>query len=181
MESSVKSTWGIDPTHSEVSFKVKHLMITNVKGTFKGLEASVITEGSNFITANIDFHLDASTVDTGVADRDTHLRSADFFDTENHKQISFNGKSAGKADADGNYELIGDLTIKGVTNEVKLDVEFAGLMTDPWGNQKAGYAINGKINRKDWGLNWNAALEAGGLLVSDEVRISCEIQLIKQA
>ena len=181
MENSVKSTWGIDPTHSEVSFKVKHLMITNVKGTFKGLEASVITEGGNFITSGIDFSMDASTVDTGVADRDAHLRSADFFDTDNHKQISFKGKSAGKADADGNYELLGDLTIKGVTNEVKLDVEFAGLMTDPWGNQKAGYAINGKINRKDWGLNWNAALEAGGLLVSDEVRISCEIQLIKQA
>lgn len=181
MENSVKSTWGIDPTHSEVSFKVKHLMITNVKGTFKGLEASVITEGNNFITSNIDFQLDASTVDTGVADRDAHLRSADFFDTDKHKNISFKGKSAGKADADGNYELTGDLTIKGVTNEVKLEVEFAGLMTDPWGNQKAGYAINGKINRKDWGLNWNAALEAGGLLVSDDVRISCEIQLVKQA
>lgn len=181
MENSVKSTWGIDPTHSEVSFKVKHLMITNVKGTFKGLEASVITEGNNFITSNIDFQLDASTVDTGVADRDAHLRSADFFDTDKHKKISFKGKRAGKADADGNYELTGDLTIKGVTNEVKLEVEFAGLMTDPWGNQKAGYAINGKINRKDWGLNWNATLEAGGLLVSDDVRISCEIQLVKQA
>jgi polyisoprenoid-binding protein YceI len=181
MESSTKTKWAIDPAHSEVAFKVKHLMITNVKGSFKDFSASVYTEGNNFITSDIDFSLTTSSVDTGMADRDAHLKSPDFFDSENHRNISFSGKSIEKTGSDDSYKLLGDLTIKDVTHPVKLDVEFGGLMKDPWGNEKAGYTIEGKINRKEWGLNWNAALEAGGVLLSDDVKINCEVQLVKQA
>ena len=180
METSVKTKWALDPTHSEISFKVKHLMITNVKGVVKEFDAVVHTTGNNFITSDINLHLTPASIDTGVADRDAHLRSADFFDVENYPEMVFKGTSVEKAD-DDNYTLNGDLTIKGITKPIKLEVEFNGVMKDPWGNEKAGYAINGKINRKDWGLNWNATLEAGGLLVSDDVKISSEIQLIKQS
>ena len=181
METITKVKWGIDSSHSEIAFKVKHLMITNVKGVFKEFGASIYTTGENFMTSEIDFFVDPASVETGDAKRDEHLRSADFFDVENHKQISFVGNTYEKVDNDGNYTLYGDLTIKGITKQVKLDVEFGGVMKDPWGNEKAGFAINGKINRKDWGLTWNAALEAGGVLVSDEIRISCEVQLVKQS
>jgi polyisoprenoid-binding protein YceI len=177
--SEEKTKWVLDAAHSEIGFKVKHLMLTNVKGEFKTFEASIYTTGDDFMSAEIDFWLDPASVDTRNADRDTHLRSADFFDVENHKQINFVANTYEAVDNDGSYELYGDLTIKGITHRVKLDVEFGGVVTDPWGNIKAGFTINGKINRKDWGLNWNAALEAGGVLVSDEVRISCEVQLMK--
>jgi len=180
MENLAKTKWGIDPSHSEISFKARHLMITNVKGVFKEFDANIFTHGDDFMTSDIEFWMKPSSVDTGAADRDTHLKSADFFDVENHEKINFVGKSFEKVD-DSNFTLYGDLIIKGISNPVKLDVEFNGVMKDPWGNQKAGYALNGKINRKDWGLNWNAALEAGGVLVSDEIKISCDIQLIKQS
>lgn len=177
--SEEKTKWVLDAAHSEIGFKVKHLMLTNVKGEFKTFEASIYTTGDDFMSAEIDFWLDPASVDTRSADRDGHLKSADFFDVENHKQINFVANTYEAVDNDGSYELYGDLTIKGITHRVKLDVEFGGVMTDPWGNKKAGFTINGKINRKDFGLNWNAALEAGGVLVSDEVRISCEVQLMK--
>ena len=180
METLAKTKWGLDVTHSEVAFKVKHLMISNVKGTFKEFDASVYTTGENFITSEIDFWLNPASIETGVADRDAHLKSADFFDVENHKQITFIGKSFEKVDEDS-YTLFGDLTIKGITKQIKLDVEFGGVMKDPWGNEKAGFTINGKINRKDFGLNWNAALEAGGVLVGEEIKINCEVELLKQA
>jgi polyisoprenoid-binding protein YceI len=177
--SEEKTKWVLDAAHSEIGFKVKHLMLTNVKGEFKTFEASIYTTGDDFMSAEIDFWLDPASVDTRSADRDGHLKSADFFDVENHKQINFVANTYEAVDNDGSYELYGDLTIKGITHRIKLDVEFGGVMTDPWGNKKAGFTINGKINRKDFGLNWNAALEAGGVLVSDEVRISCEVQLMK--
>jgi polyisoprenoid-binding protein YceI len=177
--SEEKTKWVLDAAHSEIGFKVKHLMLTNVKGEFKTFEASIYTTGDDFMSAEIDFWLDPASVDTRSADRDGHLKSADFFDVENHKQINFVANTYEAVDNDGSYELYGDLTIKGITHRIKLDVEFGGVMTDPWGNKKAGFTINGKINRKDFGLNWNAALEAGGVLVSDEVRISCELQLMK--
>jgi polyisoprenoid-binding protein YceI len=179
-EAPVKVKWVLDPVHSEIGFKVKHLMITNVKGDFKEFDASIYTTGENFMTSEIDFWLNPASVNTGDPKRDEHLRSADFFDVENHKQISFTGNTYEQVDGDGSYTLYGDLTIKGISKQVKLDVEFGGIMKDPWGNEKAGFTINGKINRKDWGLNWNATLEAGGVLVSEEVRINCEIQLVKQ-
>lgn len=180
-QSITKVKWSIDPAHSEVSFKVKHMMITNVKGVFTKYDASIYTTGEDFMTAEVDFWMDPATVSTGSPDRDAHMRSADFFDVENHKQITFAANSYENVDNDGSYELYGDLTIKGITKRVKLDVEFGGVMKDPWGNHKAGFTINGKISRKDWDLTWNTALEAGGLLVSDDVYISCEIQLVKQS
>lgn len=176
-----KTKWGIDPAHSEIGFKVKHLMITNVRGEFKEFDASIYTTGEDFITSEIDFWLNPASVTTGDEKRDAHLKSADFFDVENFKEINFTGDSYKNVDDDGSYELYGHLTIKGIRKLVKLDVEFGGVMKDPWGNHKAAFSINGKINRKDWGLNWNAALETGGVLVSEDVYISCEVQLVKQS
>lgn len=180
-EVTTKTKWGIDPVHSEISFKIKHLMITNVKGVFKEFDASIYTTGEDFMTAEIDFWMNPASVDTRDEKRDEHLKSADFFDVENFKEINFTANTIEEVDKDGSYELYGDLTIKGIKKRIKLDVEFGGVMKDPWGNQKAGFTINGKINRKDWGLNWNTALEAGGVLVSNEVRITCEVQLVKQS
>jgi polyisoprenoid-binding protein YceI len=173
--------WVIDPAHSEVGFKVKHLMISNVKGAFREFEGTVSTAGEDFSTSAISFSINAASVDTGDKQRDGHLQSPDFFEVEKYGKITFTSDALKKKDEEGNFELTGDLTIKGVSKKVKLNVEYAGLMKDPWGNVKAGFNITGKINRKDWGLNWNAALEAGGVLVSEEVSISCEVQLAKQA
>ena len=179
--SEVKTKWSIDPAHSEIAFKVKHLMITNVKGVFTEFDASIYTTGEDFMTAEIDCWINAASVDTRDEKRNAHLKSPDFFDVENFKEINFSGNSYEQVDNDGSYELYGDLTIKGIKKQVKLDVEFGGVMRDPWGNHKAAFTINGKINRKDWNLNWNTALEAGGVLVSDDVYISCEVQLFKQS
>ena len=172
--------WSIDPTHSEIGFKVKHMMFTNVSGKFGTYDASITTEGNDFENAAIEFSGDIASIDTANADRDGHLRSGDFFDAENHPKLTFKGSSFKKL-GEGEYELAGDLTIKGVSKEVKLPVEFSGIMTDPWGNTKVGLSIEGKINRKDWGLNWNSALETGGVLVGEEVKLNIEIQLAKQA
>ncbi|MEO5674067.1 MAG: YceI family protein [Chitinophagales bacterium] len=180
-ETTAKTKWGIDPAHSEIAFKVKHLMITNVKGVFKEFDASIYTTGEDFMTSEIDFFLNPASIDTRDAKRDEHLKSEEFFDAENHKQITFTGDSYEKVDNDGSYTLFGNLTIKGITKKIKLDVEFGGVMKDPWGNHKAAFTVNGKINRKDWGLNWNTALEAGGILVGEDVSISCEVQLVKQS
>src|SRR5690554_6736752 len=174
-----RTTWALDPTHSELLFKVKHLMITNVKGEFRSFNASLESVGADFSKARVTATVDASSIFTNNTDRDNHLRSADFFDVENHKEITFEGTAFTKLD-DDNYQLKGLLGIKGTTKEITLDVEFGGLAKDPYGNHKAGFSISGKINRKDWGLNWNAALEAGGVMVSDEVRISGEFQFVKQ-
>lgn len=171
--------WAIDPTHSEIGFKVKHMMFTNVSGKFDTYEASFTTEDDTFTNANIEFSADINSIDTRNADRDGHLKSADFFDAENYPKLTFKASSLSKVE-DGNYEIAGDLTIKGVTKFVKLPAEFSGLMTDPWGNTKAGLNIYGKINRKDWGLNWNSALETGGVLVGEEVKLEIELQLLKQ-
>ena len=180
-EGLTRTKWVFDPVHTEISFKVKHLMITNVKGVFKEYDASIYTTGEDFMTAEIDFWMNPVSIDTSDEKRDAHLKSADFFDVENHKQITFTANTIENIDKDGSYELYGDLTIKGIKKRIRLDVEFGGVIKDPWGNMKAGFTINGKINRMDWGLNWNAALEAGGVLVGDDVRISCEVELLKQS
>ena len=180
-EEQTKIKWALDPAHSGITFKVKHLMITNVKGVFKEFDASIYTTGKDFMTSEIDFWMNPASVDTGDDKRDEHLKSPDFFDVEKYKQISFSGNTYEKVDDEGRYILYGDMTIKGIKKQIKLDVEFSGLAKDPWGNEKAGFTIEGTINRKDWGLNWNAALESGGVLVSDEVRISCEVQLVRKA
>jgi polyisoprenoid-binding protein YceI len=175
------TNWVIDPTHSEVQFKVKHLMITTVTGSFNIFSATVQTEGEDFSKAKISFSADVDSISTGNVDRDAHLKTADFFDTATYPQLTFVATKYENVDNDGSYELFGDLTLHGITKNVKLDVEFGGVVEDAYGNTKAGFTINGKINRKDFGLIWSAVTEAGGVVVSDEVRIASEIQLIKQA
>jgi len=174
-------TWAIDPTHSEVHFKIKHLMITNVTGSFNIFQASVATEKEDFSKATISFTADIDSISTGNEQRDSHLKSADFFDAATYPQIKFTATKTESVDNDGSYELYGDLTIRDVTKSIKLDVEFGGVVKDMYGNTKAGFTINGKINRKDFGLTWSAVTEAGGVIVSDEVKIISEIQLIEQA
>lgn len=176
METTAK--WVLDPAHSELTFKVRHMMITNVKGEFKSF--SIDVDGEDITKAKFDVKIDAASINTNNDQRDEHLRSADFFDTEKFGELTFTTAST-KAKGDDEFELTGDLTIKGITKEVKLDAEFGGINKDPWGNEKAGFSFEGKINRKDWELNWNAALEAGGVLVSDEVKIYGEVQFVKQS
>jgi len=171
------SKWVLDPSHSELLFKVKHLMISNVKGEFTKFNAEI--DGEDFTKAKITAAIDAASVNTNNEQRDAHLRSADFFDTDNFAELSFESRTFVKT-GDDMYKLTGVLTMKGVSNDVTLDVEFGGINKDPWGNEKAGFSFNGTINRKDWGLNWNAALETGGVLVSEEVKISGELQFAKQ-
>jgi len=170
--------WTIDTSHSEIAFTVKHLMITNVKGVFKDFKGTVETTPFGYATALVNSVITPGSINTGSDDRDNHLRSLDFFDVDNFREMTF--KSEGMKQVEGDqYLMTGDLTIKGVSKTITLNVEFNGLMKDPWGNEKAGFSLNGKINRKDWGLNWNAALEAGGVLVGEEVKITAEIQLLK--
>lgn len=174
--SSIK--WVADPTHSEISFKVKHMMMTNVTGTFGQFSVNAETEAEDFSSAKVSFAAQIASINTGNEQRDGHLKSADFFDAEKNPELKFVSTSMTKKD-DENYVLNGDLTIGEVTNSVSLDVEFGGINKDPWGNQKAGFSITGKINRKEFGLTWNAALETGGVLVSEDVKLAAEIQLVK--
>tara|TARA_R110001606_G_scaffold113829_1_gene241108 strand:+ start:606 stop:1148 length:543 start_codon:yes stop_codon:yes gene_type:complete len=178
METVTKTTtkWVIDPTHSELTFKVKHLMISNVKGEFKTFQANI--DGEDFTKSTISAIIDASSLSTNNNDRDTHLKSPDFFEIEKYPEITFISTSIKKVDDE--FKLVGDLTIKGITKEITLDTEFGGFMKDPYGNEKSGFSINGKLNRKDFGLNWNAALEAGGVMVGNEIKINAEVQFIKQ-
>lgn len=171
--------WALDPNHSELQFKVKHLMITTVTGSLKVFNAAITSEGDDFDNATISFDAETSSIDTGNNDRDNHLKSGDFFDAEQFPAISFKSSSFVKDGDD--YILNGDLTIKGVSNPVTLTAEFGGIATDPWGNTKAGFTLSGKIKRSDFGLSWNAALETGGVMVSEEVKIAGELQFVKQA
>lgn len=178
MDAQEKTKWAIDTAHSTVGFKVKHLMISNVKGSFKVFEGQAVTQGDDFSTASIQLSINTDSIDTEAADRDTHLKSADFFDTANFPKITLDGLGL-KNLGDEMYELRGNMVMKGVSKPIVMSVEYGGLMTDPWGNVKAGFSISGKLNRKDWGLNWNAALEAGGVLVGEEIKINGDIELIK--
>ena len=172
--------WVVDPMHSEVQFKIKHLMITNVTGSFDKFDISVETENEDFSKAKISFTADVDSISTGNDQRDGHLKADDFFDVAKFPQIKFDATKYESVDNDGSYELYGDLTIKGITKNVKLDVEFGGVVKDLFGNTKAGFTINGKIRRKEFGLTWDGVTEAGGIMLSDEVKIACEIQLIEQ-
>ena len=176
-----KVKWALDPTHSEVQFKVRHLMITNVTGQFNDFSVDVETEDEDFMTATAVFTAQVESVTTGNEQRDQHLKSADFFDASNFPQLKFKATHYEEVDHDGSYELYGDLTIRNITNSVRLEVEFGGIIKDPWGNTRAGFTINGKINRKDFGLAWHAVTETGGLVASDDVRIHCNLELIRQA
>ena len=174
---STQTKWSIDQTHSEITFRVRHLMIANVRGSFKTFDASIYTTDKNFLTTEIDLWIDVNSITTGNQERDNHLKSEDFFNVATHKQISFTSSTIG-AEIDGKHDLWGELTMNGITKNLKLQVEFGGMLEDPWGNEKAGFSITGKFNRNEWGLVWNKAMEAGGIMVSDEVHISCEIELI---
>jgi polyisoprenoid-binding protein YceI len=181
VKTETKTKWGVDTAHSEVGFKIKHLMVANVRGTFREYDGSIYTTGDDFTTAEIDFWINAASINTGEEKRDGHLRSPEFFDVEKFKEISFTGNTMQKKDETGRFSLFGELTMKDVKKRIELDVDFGGFVKDPWGNQKAVFTVTGKINRKDWGLNWNAAMETGGVLVGEDVWITCEIQLTKQA
>ena len=173
--------WQIDPTHSEIQFKVKHLMITTITGYFKQFDLKVETATEDFTSAKeIVFTADIDSIDTNNAQRDTHLKSADFFNAEQHRQLQFTGTKY-EAAGDDTAKLYGDLTISGVTKPVVLNVEYGGIVTDPYGQTKAGFTVAGKISRKDFGLTWNAVTEAGSVVVSDEIKIHAEVQLVKQA
>ena len=172
--------WKIDPAHSEIQFRVKHLMITTVTGHFKKFDLNVETETGDFATAKkIEFTADIDSISTNNEQRDTHLKSADFFHAEEHEQLHFVGN---KYEAKGDEaKLHGDLTIRGVTKPVTLNVEFAGIVVDPYGQTKAGFTVNGKVSRKEFGLLWSAVTEAGSVVVGDEIKIHAEIQVVKQA
>ncbi len=172
--------WSIDPTHSEVQFKVKHLVISTVTGAFKKFEGSAETIGDDFHNAKIDFSLDVNSIDTNQEQRDGHLKSPDFFDAAEFPHITFKSTSFIK-DGEEDYTLNGDLTIKGVTKPVSLAVEHGGIATDFYGNTKAGFDISGKINRKDFGLTWDGITEAGAIVVSEDIKLNISIQLAKQA
>lgn len=168
--------WVSDPAHSELQFKVKHMMVSNVTGSFQNFQAELIATREDLQDAEIRFSADVDSVFTGSKQRDEHLKSKDFFEADKYPKIHFVSTSFKKLD-DEDYELTGDLTIRGVSRPLKLRVSYGGSAKDPWGNEKAGFSITGKINRKDWGLSYNVALETGGVVVSEEVRILGELQM----
>jgi polyisoprenoid-binding protein YceI len=172
--------WAIDPTHSEVNFKIKHLMISTVTGQFEKFNLTAETDGDDFNTAkNILFTADINSITTKNDQRDGHLKSDDFFNAEKFPQLTFKGKKLSLNGSEGSLD--GELTIRDHTHPITLDVEFGGIAQDGYGQSKAGFTITGKLKRKDFGLNWNSVTEAGGVVVSDEVRLNIEVQLVKQA
>jgi polyisoprenoid-binding protein YceI len=169
----MSQNWKLDPAHSELSFKVKHLMISNVTGKITKFDVQLNSDDDAFTNPSIQLEADMASIDTGMGQRDEHLKSQEFFDVANHPTMKFVSKSY------ANGKLNGDLTIRNVTRPVVLDAEFGGIMKDPWGNTKAGFTISGTINRKEWDLTWNAPLEAGGLVVSEDVKIMSELEFAK--
>jgi polyisoprenoid-binding protein YceI len=174
------ATYKIDAAHSEITFKVKHLMITNVTGSFTKFDATLDAAKEDFTDATISFNADVNSISTNNADRDVHLKSDDFFSAEKFPTLSFVSTELKKVNGD-DYKLLGNLTIKDVTKPIELSAEFLGAAVDPWGQSKAGFEVSGKINRTDFGLNWNAAIEAGGVLVSEDVKLQFNVQFTKQA
>lgn len=173
------ATWQLDASHSSIGFSVKHLMIATVKGSFGKFEASFSGDDKDLSNAKVTVKVDTASIDTSNDQRDAHLRSPDFFDVENFPAITFAGKRI-IGEAFGDFKIVGDLTIRGVTKEITLDATFEGRAKDPWGNSRLGYSANGKIRRSDFGLNWNQALEAGGVVVSEDVKISVEASFVRQ-
>ena len=174
------TTYKIDPAHSEIAFKVKHMMIATVSGNFTQFDATLQTEAPDFNNTTISFEADVNSINTNNEQRDGHLKSEDFFAAEKFPKLTFVSKSFTKEDEE-EYKLVGDLTIRGVTKTVELAVEYGGTMTDPYGQIKAGFDISGKINRKEFGLSWGVVTEAGGVVVSDDVKLHLSIQMVKQA
>jgi polyisoprenoid-binding protein YceI len=173
------TTWAIDPTHAEIGFAVRHLMISTVRGRFGAVEGTVQIDEANPSASKVDVSIDVKSIDTRQEMRDNHLRSPDFFDAENHPTMHFVSKKI-DGDIDGDFRIIGDLTIRGNTREVVLDASLQGRGMDPWGNERAGFEAKGKISRGEFGLGWNQALETGGVVVSDEVKLSIDVEILKQ-
>jgi len=172
--------WTLDPTHSDLGFKIKHLMISNVSGSFKDFQAEVQTKGEDFSTAQINVAAEMASLSTNNEQRDAHLRTSDFFEVDKFPQLKFKSTRVDKVDND-TLVLHGELTLKGITKAVKLNVEINGVAKDPWGGERAGFVVTGKIKRSEWGVTFNSALETGGVMLGEEVTINGEIQLIKQA
>ncbi|MEY4658500.1 MAG: YceI family protein [Crocinitomicaceae bacterium] len=175
----METKWTIDGMHSEIGFKVRHMMISNVSGNFGQFAAEAMTSEEDFSTANFKFNAAIDSINTGVADRDGHLKSADFFDAANHPELQFQSTSVKKI-SDNELQISGNMNIKGIEKPVTLTADFAGIAVDPYGQTKAGMSITGKIKRSDFGLTWSAVTEAGNIVVGDEIQLNCEIQLIKQ-
>ena len=174
-----KSKWNVDPAHSSIDFKIRHMMVSKVKGTFRTFDATIEADVEDLTTATIEFTVDVGSVDTRNEDRDNHLRSADFFDAENHPKMTFKATKIIKK-SPGEYEVTGDLTIRETTKQETFTLSYLGSGKDPGGNIKAGFEAHGSISRSEYGLKWNAALETGGVLVADQVQISLDIQASKQ-
>ncbi len=178
METATKTLWKIDPTHSEIEFKVKHLVISTVTGKFTEFDATLETEDGTFEGADVKFNAEIASILTGVEDRDNHLKSADFFDAENFPKLTFDSTSFEKT-GESTYKLTGHLTIKDTTKEVTLNVEHGGTVEDPYGQTKAGFEISGEINRKEFGLTWSAVTEAGSVVVGDTVKLIMNVQVVQ--
>lgn len=177
------TTWQLDPTHSSVEFSVKHMMMTTVRGRFKELTATLRGDRDHPESAGLEASMDVASIDTGVADRDAHLRSADFFDAEKHPAITFTARrfEGGSPRAEGDrFQVVGDLVIRDSRMEVVLDCEYLGRGTDPWGKTRAGFSFRTDLDRREWGLKWNQALETGGVLVANKVRVEGEVQFVRQ-
>jgi polyisoprenoid-binding protein YceI len=176
--SALTGTWNIDPSHTRIGFTARHAMVTKVRGSFNEFVGTAQLDAENPAASAIDLTIEVASVSTGNEQRDGHLRTNDFFDAETYPQIRFVSTGVEQVDAE-NYRLTGDLTIKDVTKPVTVDFEFTGLAVDPWGNQRAGFEGRATINRKDWGVNFNAALEAGGVLVSEKINLEFDVSAIK--
>jgi polyisoprenoid-binding protein YceI len=174
------ANWSIDPTHSEIRFKVKHLMISNVTGQFNKFRGSVETNGDDFKTAKIHFTADINSITTNNEQRDAHLRSGDFFDAENHPQLIFESDKVEKTGGEL-YKVYGTLTMRGISKNVILNADFGGITQDPWGNTRAGFSLSAKINRKDFGVSFGMLTETGSIALGEEVTISADVQFVKQA
>ena len=173
-------TWALDPTHSELQFKIKHLMISTVSGQFNEFKATVETSGDDFTKAKVHFEAAVDSISTNNEQRDAHLKNGDFFDTEKYPVITFDSERMEKI-AEDEYKLYGTLTIRGVSKKIILNTEFGGITKDPWGNTRTGFSVTGKINRQDFGISFGAVSETGGLLLGDEVKINANVQFVKEA
>jgi polyisoprenoid-binding protein YceI len=176
------ATYTIDPTHSAVEFSVKHMMISTVKGRFAGVQGTIVADPANPDRSTVEAEIDARSIDTRAEQRDAHLRSADFFDVESYPAITFRSRRVDGAFArEGDrFTIVGDLTVRGVTREIVLDATFEGTGRDPWGGERASFSATTKLDRRDFGLTWNQALETGGVLVSNDIRIHLDVQAVKQ-
>lgn len=174
-----KSQWTVDPTHSSIDFSVRHMMIAKVKGSFHAFEANIVADAHDLTSADIQFSIDLNSIDTRNSDRDNHLRSADFFEIEKNPTLTFQATAIAKID-DGEYSITGDVSLHGVTRSETFAATFEGAGKDPWGNEKVGFSATGSLKRSDYGLTYNAALETGGVLIGDEVKISIDIEAIQQ-